>query len=387
MSINSNFKKNQCWSCEFFSGNRDYKKGWFGDSVETSDWGTCTNQKSFLHRNQKVQSSGYCSCYQKWSVLQNAIEMQEQKKAQEQAEREQRQAFERQERESKRQQEAIRAERLHLEEERKKLEYERWYSSLTPEEKRKEDDRLEAERVRTEELRKQREEERKREEEQRRIKDAERKRKIKKFSIIGSIIALVAVAIIVGISVGSNISKKQAFNNSNTGKFLSYLNENLDFNSNQLYLTVNRDDGSTFYYWLEYKKSGWVDNYGRTCDFRATGRLSPRASEHFEQMDSFFFFNLQGSDNTDSFHDKGYPNFCSRTFYNSKSVLSQFQSVKFNSATHLPEYGSVYYQYDSGFNSLEYTDEWTSRSWTACELAYKGTNSLFQSALGISLLD
>lgn len=387
MSINSNFKQNKCWSCEFFSGNREYKKGWFSDCVQTSEWGICTNKKSYMHNNQKVQDSNCCSYYQKWTALQSAIVIQEQKKAQEQAEREQRQAFERQERENQRQQEALRAERLRLEEERKKLEYEKWYNSLTSEEKQKEDDRLEAERIKAEELRRQREEERRREEEKRKIKEAERKRKIKKFSIIGSIVALVVAAIIIGISIGSNVSKKQEFENSNTGKFLSYLNENLDFNNNQLYLMVNRDDGSTFYYWLEYKKNGWSDNYGRTCDFRVMGRLSPRESEHFEQMDSFFFFNLQGSDNVDSFHDKGYPNFCSRTFYDSRSVLSQFQFITFNSTTHLPEYGGVNYQYDSGFNSTEYMDEWTSRSWTACELAYKGTNSLFQSALEKSLLD
>ena len=52
MSTNSNFKQNKCWSCEFFSGKREYKKGWFGDSVETDDLGTCTNQKNFLHKNQ-----------------------------------------------------------------------------------------------------------------------------------------------------------------------------------------------------------------------------------------------------------------------------------------------------------------------------------------------
>lgn len=386
MSTNSNFKQNKCWSCEFFSGKREYKKGWFGDSVETDDLGTCTNQKNYLHKNQKVLSSGWCSCYQKWGVLQSAIAMQEQKKAQEQAGREQRQAFERQERENQRQQEELWAERFRLEAERKRLEYERWYNSLSEEERKQEDERKEQERLKAEELRKQREEEYKRQEEQRRIKESERKRKIKQFGFVGAAIAIIIAIIIACVSIGANCSKQQAFSNSNTGKFLSYLNENLNFNNDKFYISTEREDGSTFYYWLEYKKNGWVDNYGRTCDFRAIGRLSPRESEHFEQMDSFFFFNLQGSDNADSFHDKGYPNFCSRTFYNSKSVLSQFQSVKFNITTNLPEYGGVYYEYDSGFSNSEHLDEWTSRSWLACELAYKGTNSLFQSALGKSIL-
>lgn len=161
MSTNSNFKQNKCWSCEFFSGKREYKKGWFGDSVETDDLGTCTNQKNFLHKNQTVLSSGWCSCYQKWGVLQSAIVREEDKRIQEQAEREQRQFYEQQERENQRQQELLRAERFRLEEERKRLEYERWYNSLSPEEKRREDERKEQERIKAEELRKQREEENK----------------------------------------------------------------------------------------------------------------------------------------------------------------------------------------------------------------------------------
>lgn len=193
MSTNSNFKQDKCWSCEFFSGNREYKKGWFGDSVETADWGICTNQKNFLDKNQKVQSSGWCSCYQKWGVLQSAIAMQEQKKAQEQAEREQRQAFERQERENQRQQEELRAERFRLEAERKRLEYERWYNSLSEEERKQEDERKEQERLKAEELRKQREEEYKRQEEQRKIKEIAAKRK-NKYILIGTSIAFILLA-------------------------------------------------------------------------------------------------------------------------------------------------------------------------------------------------
>ena len=195
MSTNSNFKQNKCWSCEFFSGNREYKKGWFGDSVETSDWGVCTNQKNFLHKNQKVQSSSWCSCYQKWSVLQSAIAMQEQKKEQEQAERGQRQAFERQERENQRQQEELRAERIRLEAERKRLEYERWYNSLSEEEREQEDERKEQERLKAEELRKKREEEYKRQEEQVKTNENIAKQKTKYVLIGVTIIAILLICL------------------------------------------------------------------------------------------------------------------------------------------------------------------------------------------------
>lgn len=188
MSTNSNFKKDKCWSCEYFCGKREYKKGWLGDFVETADWGVCANQKNYLNRNQKVQSDyGWCNYYQKWSVLQSAIAMQEQKKAQERAEREQKQAFERQERENQRQQELLRAERHRLEEERKRLEYERWYNSLSPEEKRREDERKEQERLKEEELRKQQEEEDRKQQEENRI--LEKKKKQKRLCIaVGSLI-------------------------------------------------------------------------------------------------------------------------------------------------------------------------------------------------------
>ena len=80
MSVNSNFRKDKCWSCEFFSGKREFKRGiFFGDSVETDNRGKCTNKRS-SEFNHEISDSNWCSKYQKWGVLQSALAMEQQKK-------------------------------------------------------------------------------------------------------------------------------------------------------------------------------------------------------------------------------------------------------------------------------------------------------------------
>ena len=80
MSAHSNFKKDNCWSCEYFSGERKYDKGVFlGPSVYTGIKGKCSNTRS-EKRNSQVFETGWCSKYQKWGVLQSALAIEEQKK-------------------------------------------------------------------------------------------------------------------------------------------------------------------------------------------------------------------------------------------------------------------------------------------------------------------
>lgn len=80
MSVNSNFRKDKCWSCEFFSGKREYKKGAFlGGSVSADGRGKCTNKRS-SEFNRDVDENRWCSKYQKWGVLQSALAVEEQKK-------------------------------------------------------------------------------------------------------------------------------------------------------------------------------------------------------------------------------------------------------------------------------------------------------------------
>lgn len=76
MSTNSNFKKNKCWSCEFFCGHRQYKKGIFGDNVETERKGICSNNRS-INNGKSIYEDNWCSKYQKWGVLLSAIAREE----------------------------------------------------------------------------------------------------------------------------------------------------------------------------------------------------------------------------------------------------------------------------------------------------------------------
>lgn len=80
MSYHSNFRQDKCWSCEFFSGQREYKHGLLGNSVHTSDKGICKCDRS-NQRDKPIYEHEWCSRYQKWGVLQSTI-------AQKQAEQE-----------------------------------------------------------------------------------------------------------------------------------------------------------------------------------------------------------------------------------------------------------------------------------------------------------
>lgn len=67
MSINyhSDFKQQKCWSCKYFMGKREYKKGIFGgESICTEDKGFCVSNK-----NKVVFERGWCNKYEKWDFL------------------------------------------------------------------------------------------------------------------------------------------------------------------------------------------------------------------------------------------------------------------------------------------------------------------------------
>ena len=88
--LKMDFKKDKCWSCEYFCGKRDYKRGAFlGDSVSTEGRGTCSNKRSSNY-NKSINDEGWCSKYQKWGVLLSALAMEEQKREAQRFENEQR---------------------------------------------------------------------------------------------------------------------------------------------------------------------------------------------------------------------------------------------------------------------------------------------------------
>lgn len=135
MSINSNFKKDKCWSCEYYCGKRDYKRGVIlGDSVSTDGRGTCSNKRSNNY-NKSVNDDGWCSRYQKWGVLLSALALEAEKRESERIQAEQRREMQRIEAENERQRREMERERERMEIERRKLERERLLASMTPEER------------------------------------------------------------------------------------------------------------------------------------------------------------------------------------------------------------------------------------------------------------
>ncbi len=95
MSTHSNFKKDKCWSCEFFSAHRKLESGFiFGDSVHTDTNGTCCNSRS-TDNGRTVNEEHWCSKYQKWSLLASKLAIEEQKKESERIIREQKLASQR----------------------------------------------------------------------------------------------------------------------------------------------------------------------------------------------------------------------------------------------------------------------------------------------------
>lgn len=145
---NSNFKNNRCWSCEFYCSHREYVEGgaFRSERVETDRRGTCTNKRS-LNNGKAVNESSQCSKYQKWGVLQSSIfRKQLDKEKNDQQRKEEDQKCERE-----REREKIERERDDpLQKVREAIDHDRWYSSLSPEERQRYDD--EKERLETENL-------------------------------------------------------------------------------------------------------------------------------------------------------------------------------------------------------------------------------------------
>ena len=136
MSINSNFRKNKCWSCEFFCGRREYKNGLFSPHVSTDGSGVCGCSRG-PDSKKRVNEDHWCSKYQKWGVLEAYLANERYKEQQRLEERriqeERRKAIEAQERQERQ----LRAERERLRKERERLEHENYLASLSPEERAK----------------------------------------------------------------------------------------------------------------------------------------------------------------------------------------------------------------------------------------------------------
>lgn len=190
MSYHNDDNQEKCWSCEFFCGERKRKSGIFlGNSTETSKTGTCSCRNS-SHFNKTVFDTNWCSKYQKWGVIASSIA---EKESQERLRKQQLENA-KYEQQLKAEQERAEKKRRELERERRALEYQRWYSSLSLEDKEKEKARLTRE---AEENRIRYEQEKREKEEQRRLKAELDKRKRKNKIIIGACLGIIFVLILI----------------------------------------------------------------------------------------------------------------------------------------------------------------------------------------------
>lgn len=190
MSYHNDDNQEKCWSCEFFCGERKRKSGIFlGNSTETSKTGTCSCRNS-SHFNKTVFDTNWCSKYQKWGVIASSIA---EKESQERLRKQQLENA-KYEQQLKAEQERAEKKRRELERERRALEYQRWYSSLSLEDKEKEKARLTRE---AEENRIRYEQEKREKEEQRRLKAELDKRKRKNKIIIGACHGIIFVLILI----------------------------------------------------------------------------------------------------------------------------------------------------------------------------------------------
>lgn len=362
MGANYDFKKEKCWSCEFYCGNRQYKKGAFlGDSVNIIGKGRCSCKNSSKN-GQEVSEEGWCSKYQKWGVIQSTLAFESQKRE-----------SQRLQEENNRRQREIERERKKLEEERKRLEHEKWYESLSPSEQAAEDLKNA--------LRRREEKERKAEE----ARLAElKKKKRKKIRIIGWASAATLLVVFILIATIPNAIKKSSFEKSDTGKLLSLIRKETD-GKDEFYFYVDRKEGCRAYLGFEYKKNGWKVDYGEMRDFRVWCQLTPRKEDHYDEITGFCFFNLKGTENsqTDSLNGKG-ATFWSYARYDSYScVLTEYEKVTFANST--LQHEGQFYRYenwDKKYNAN--VDEWTERGFIACELVNILVNQYCLTAFGSS---
>ena len=398
MSYSSEFnlKKEKCLSCQHYSGCHGISGGLMGSRIQYEPNGICNKKGAKYPEN--TSSNRWCSKWIRDSRISQVIADQERKEFERKNKYEydkSRRENERQESELRKERYRIESERRTLEEERKKLEYERWYGSLSPEDKQKEDNRVEEEkRLRQrheEELRIQLEEEKRTKEEQKRIKIENSKKEKKKVLITLTSIAGVIALTITGIVVGSKVKANLDYKNSSTGKFLSFL-ENCDgYENGTLSQYVDINTRGRVYFNLEYVKNGWHDPWNKTYDFRTSVILPPKAGETYTQVFSSMCFNLDGSDNKDSFVEPATPynrnpNYSAKVTYTGGYVVLTYDYVTYNSSANEITYRTSFYSdtthdTDGGFHKTE----WSEAGWVALSTGFIWVNDLFHQATGQNL--
>ncbi len=399
MSINSNFKKDKCWSCEFFCGPRKYKNGIvFGDSVETEAQGTCSNKRS-SNCGKVVRENDWCGRYQKWGVLQSALAKQEQEQEQqwqvqkqmlaqrEEAARQRRTSEEYKQRENK-----LYEERSRLEEERKKLEFERWYASLPLEER----ERYDAEQARLKaEHEEQKRIEAERRAEQDRLFAAERtaqhekaevaKKRKHKIILISVLSVVVVIAIIVGAFIISsaieNSEKQKAFVESGGEQILDYIQA--QSNGDNSCEFAFEYGGISYSMEIEYRED-YYDEYGSPSLFGKgvysfyASVTSFKGGKPYTYCTGKAIFNWQGLKNLDEISLIGtvqYQSNLVHNYYHDYTKGTTCPEIFYSDVTH----GNGNNLTDAQLNdSVEY-------AWEMCKITIIGLNQLSNQVLNSDL--
>lgn len=409
MSTNSNFKKDKCWSCEFFCGHRQYKTGiLFGDSVETDSQGTCSNNRS-NNNGKPIRENDWCSKYQKWGVLQSAITKQEarreqmQQQTQERIRQKQSTIGTRWESESDNSSiNYIRDERRQLEEERRRLEreraaleHERWYSSLSPDERERYD--AEQARLKAEQLERERQIAEQRAERERlneieraeKRKQEEAKKKRNKILLIISV-SIVAFIILMAICLPPIIrtikraNEERLFNESNTGKVVNFIRE--QSNGDDEYSFSSTIEGIQVYFKIEYLENGFDEPYGAGSYSKGKGKYSFMATTQIGSRDEYSYSSCFGTAifNWDSLQDLKGLSLIGEVWYGSNSTYIHYQ--RYTKGEQCPEinFDGEFYSYGTWDNSLN-LEEAKKVGWDGCEMTIIFLNQISNEVFGSNL--
>ena len=234
------------------------------------------------------------------------------------------------------------------------------------------------------------EENRKREEQRKKELEKSKKRRKRTLITLGSIFGCI-VLLIVGITVGSKIKANIDYKNSSTGKFLAFLEDYQGYEDGILTEYVDIESRGRVLFNLEYNKNGWHDDWNKTYDFRVAVVLPPKTDSSYTEILGTICFNLDGSDNADSFKDAATPynrnpNYSAKVTYSGGYVCITYDYVAFNSTTNELTYRSAFYSDTThDIDGGTHKTEWQEEAWAVCSSGFTWVNELFNQATGNDL--
>ncbi len=305
------FSDKKCATCSYFMGDRKIVDGWFsGESVQCDSCGTCCNQRCSYY-NKRVNASDYCYSYAKWDCLTYRIEENKRRDAEKRE---------------------IEAQRRQAEREERERQYRQWYNSLSPEEKRAEDARIEAK------------------------KQAE-KRALKR-GIVIVLIIIVSLATLFGLV---KLVQIISFNNSPTGQITAWIYKN---SSTNVFRSRYPVEGYGINYSLQYYEEGYK-TAGKKYSFMASVLLTPEAEHGYSKCYGMVLFNYG---EMDSAYLQG------QVLYDGVGNIYPHFDFRLRACPEI-EQTSFYNSYDGAGRFIENEEEAEEDSWRAIKVAIILTNS------------